>query len=323
MVNERVVERVVPHGGVNDRRILLSSAALTALWLLWASTLAAQEIDRAKLYEPIFRVSKKALATSDSNLSSDAAIPTDPAARGLDSHPLDPALAMARNSLDHIERNVLDYTCTLVKRERVHGELLEHEFMTCKIRHARMNEAAAVSFGVYLSFLKPDGVRGREVIYVDGLNDGKMVAHEGGLKGRFLPTVSLLPTSALAMRGNRYPITEIGILTLTRRLIEKGERDRKFGECQVRLVDGAKVRDRVCTMLEVKHHEQRPQYDFHLARVFLDRELNLPIRYEAYGWPAQPGDAPPLLEEYTYMDVRVNVGLTDSDFDTKNAKYRF
>ena len=166
-------------------------------------------------------------------------------------------------------------------------------------------------------------MRGREVIYVDGLNDGKMVAHEGGLKGRFLPTVSLLPTSALAMRGNRYPITEIGIMTLTRRLIEKGERDRKHGDCQVRLVDGAKVRDRVCTMLEVTHHEQKPQYDFHLARVFLDRELNMPIRYEAYGWPSQPGAAPPLLEEYTYMDVKVNVGLTDADFDRKNSKYRF
>ena len=106
-------------------------------------------------------------------------------------------------------------------------------------------------------------------------------------------------------------------------LIEKGERDRKYGECKVRLVDGAKVCDRVCTMLEVTHEEQKPQYDFHLARVFLDRELNMPIRYEAYGWPSQTGAAPPLLEEYTYMDVRVNVGLTDVDFDPENEKYNF
>ena len=319
-----VRERVAQSSDTSDRQILITTGMLTALWLLWASLAAAQETDRSKLYEPIYRVSKKAMATHDSSLSGNAAIPTTPAARELEeTHPLDPALAMARDSLTHIEQDVFDYTCTLVKRERVHGELLEHEFMTCKIRHPRADETREVPFGVYLSFLKPDGVRGREVIYVDGQNDGKMVAHEGGLKGRFLPTVSLLPTSALAMRGNRYPVTEIGILTLTRRLIEKGERDRKHGECQVRLVDGAKVRNRLCTMLEVTHHEQKPQYDFHLARVFLDRELNMPIRYEAYGWPAQPGATPPLLEEYTYMDVRVNVGLTDADFDRENTRYGF
>jgi hypothetical protein len=205
----------------------------------------------------------------------------------------------------------------------VHGELLDHEFMTCKVRHARTDNQAAVPFGVYLGFLKPDSVRGREVIFVEGRNEGKMIAHEGGIKGRFLPTVNLMPTSTLAMRGNRYPITEVGIMTLTRRLIEKGERDRKQGDCHVRLVNGATVRDRACTMLEVIHHDQKPQYDFHLARVFLDRELNMPIRYEAYGWPANSGDAPPLLEEYTYMDVKINVGLTDVDFDPTNTHYRF
>jgi hypothetical protein len=283
----------------------------------------AAEPDRSKLQEPVFRVSKKSMPTGESPLANTDAV-TDAAARPiLDAHPLDPALAMAREALAHIEQNVDDYTCTLVKRERVQGELMDHEFMSCKIRHARTREAAEVPFGVYLSFLKPDTVRGREVVYVDGRNEGKMIAHEGGIKGRFLPTVNLLPTSALAMRGNRYPITEIGILTLTRRLIEKGERDRKCGDCKVRMVDGAKVRDRVCTMLEVTHLEPKPQYDFHVARVFLDTELNMPIRYEAYGWPSQPGQVPPLLEEYTYMDVRVNVGLSDTDFDPTNASYRF
>jgi hypothetical protein len=73
----------------------------------------------------------------------------------------------------------------------------------------------------------------------------------------------------------------------------------------------------------VTHDEQKPQYDFHLARVFLDRELNVPIRYEAYGWPSHPGAPLPLLEEYTYMDLKVNIGLTDADFDASNANYRF
>jgi outer membrane lipoprotein-sorting protein len=71
------------------------------------------------------------------------------------------------------------------------------------------------------------------------------------------------------------------------------------------------------------HPNYHASLDFHLARVFLDDELKMPIRYEAYGWPESPGAKPPLLEEYTYMDIKVNVGLADTDFDPSNPKYRF
>lgn len=283
--------------------------------------------DRRRLYEPIYRISKTTKdAVGERSLTPAPEaneVAERPIAELAKSHPLDPALAMARESLDHIEQHVMDYTCMLVKRERVNGELLDPEYMRCKIRHPRKDEGRAIPFSVYMAFVSPDSMRGREVIYVEGYNDGKLIAHEGGLKGKFLPTVPLLPTSALALRGNRYPITEIGILTLTRRLIEKGERDRQLGECKVRLVDGALVNKRPCTMLEVLHPVHDSQLDFHLARVFMDKELKMPVRYEAYGWPESKGAKPPLLEEYTYMDVKVNVGLVDQDFDPANPNYRF
>ncbi len=37
----------------------------------------------------------------------------------------------------------------------------------------------------------------------------------------------------------------------------------------------------------------------------------------------QPGGQPQLLEEYTYLNVKLNVGLTDADFDDKNPEYNF
>ena len=324
MADERVASPVLPH-----ERVLVAVAALLVSWWLfgWKSVQAedldreAGKVTREGLHEPVFRVSKttKVKAPTDAFNTPDPALVTPKE----DPHPLDPALEIARNSLDHIEQNIRDYTCTLVKRERVHGELLEHEFMTCKIRHERVEDGQVVPFGVYLSFLKPDSVKGREVIYVAGSNSGKMIAHEGGFKGRFLPTVSLLPTSALAPCGNRYPITEIGIKTLTERLIEKGSRDRRLGECEVRMIDGAKVKGRVCTMLEVKHLERRPEYEFCVARIFLDNELNMPIRYEAYDWPSSPGGSLQLIEEYTYINLQLNVGLEDDDFSRSNPRYRF
>jgi hypothetical protein len=327
-----VSTRVLQVSQCRQRTLWLSVAVLASGWLvlcLWfCSHVQGQELDvkrdldRTRLHEPIYRVANPVAVPELNQLAATAGTATA-VLPAVARHALDPALELARESLSHIEQHVYDYTCTLVKRERVQGELLDHEFIACKIRHARQAEAQIVPFAVYLGFRKPDSMRGREVIYVDGHNEGKIVAHEGGLKGRFLPTVDLLPTSALALRGNRYPITEIGIMTLTRRLIEKGERDRRNGDCEVRMVDGAKVKDRQCTMLEVVHPEQRPHYDFHLARVFLDKELKMPIRYEAYGWPTSAGEKPPLLEEYTYVDVKVNVGLTDEDFDRNNPKYRF
>ena len=196
MVYERVARLSIPRD-----RVFVTVAGLLAGWLLTACALVHAEeleqvggaIEREGLHEPVYRVSK----TSKNTQASDALTAPEALVRpNADPHPLDPALELARNSLDHIEANIRDYTCTLVKRERVHGELLDYEFMTCKIRHECVNDGQAIPFGVYLSFLKPDTVKGREVIYVAGQNSGKLIAHEGGFKGRFIPTVTLLPTSA-------------------------------------------------------------------------------------------------------------------------------
>jgi outer membrane lipoprotein-sorting protein len=52
-----------------------------------------------------------------------------------------------------------------------------------------------------------------------------------------------------------------------------------------------------------------------MARIYFDDELKIPIRYEAYDFPTQEGGKPVLLEEYTYLDVKVNNGFTDKDFE--------
>jgi hypothetical protein len=235
-----------------------------------------------------------------------------PAANG--AHPLDPGIARAKESLKHIKDNVKDYTATLVKRERVNGQLGNPEYIYTKVRHE--------PFSVYMYFLKPDDVAGREVIYVHGANNGNMLAHEAKGAARLLGTVELNPTSAIAMRGNRYPITEVGVQNLTKRLIDVAENDRQFGECDVRMEE-SKINDRQCTMLQVVHPVPRKNFLFHVARVFMDDELKMPIRYESYDWPEQAGGTPVLIEEYTYLKMSVNNGLTDADFDPKNPKYNF
>jgi hypothetical protein len=230
-------------------------------------------------------------------------------------HPLQPALDLAQQGLAKINANIRDYSCTIVKRERIDGKLGEHEYMFAKIR--------SQPFSVYLYFLGPDSVKGQEVIYVAGHNDGNMLAHAGSGVRAMVGTVSLKPQSMLAMTGNRYPITEIGVENLAKRLVEVAEHDKQFGECDVNFYPNAKVNGRICTCVQVSHPVPRRNFRFHLARVFIDDELTVPIRYEAYDWPQEAGGQPVLLEEYTYMNVKTNNGFTDADFDPKNTAYKF
>jgi len=87
------------------------------------------------------------------------------------------------------------------------------------------------------------------------------------------------------MRGNRYPITEIGIENLIVKLIERGERERKHPECVVEFRKNAKIDKRKCTVIEVIHPTRRAHFEFNLAQIFIDDELQVPIRYAAYDWP--------------------------------------
>ena len=229
-------------------------------------------------------------------------------------HPLMPALRWARQGLTQIEK-IQDYSATLVKRERLGNKLGDYQYMFIKVRHR--------PFSVYMYFLAPSDVKGQEVIYIDGANKGNMWAHGTGIKQTMFGTVSLEPTGVVAMQGQRYPLTELGILNLTRRLVEVAEADTKYGECEVKFYKGAKINNRVCTCIQVMHPRPRRNFLFHLARIFVDDELNVPVRYEAYEWPKRRNGPPELIEEYTYLNLKINNGFTDADFDTKNPNYSF
>jgi len=259
--------------------------------------------------QPGYMPHRLAERTSPVQASLPSSTPAQPA-----EHPLVPAIRWAHEGLANIEK-IRDYTATVVKRERIGGTLGEHEYMFVKVRHK--------PFSVYLHYLGPPDKRGQEVIYIDGQNNGKMWAHGTGMQKTMFGTISLAPDGMIAMRGQLYPVTELGILNLVRRLIEVGEEDMKYGECDVRFIEGAKINGRQCTCIEVMHPVPRRNFLFHRARIFVDEELNVPIRYAAYDWPKQPGEQPPVMEEYTYLDLKLNVGLTPADFDTRNPNYQF
>jgi hypothetical protein len=226
-------------------------------------------------------------------------------------HPLMPAVRMAKDGLARIDATIGDYSAMLIKEERIAGTLNPKEVAFIKVRHQ--------PFSVYCYFLQPH--KGRECLYMDGPNAAKglLVARDCGFRKR-LGKFELDPEGRLAMAGQKYPIMKLGIRNLMAELAMVGANDVQFGECEVQTKQSA-INGRSATLIEVVHPIARQNFRFHKAEIFIDNELKLPVRYAAYMWPANPGEAPPLEEAYTYLNVKLNNGYTDADFDKNNTEY--
>lgn len=225
-------------------------------------------------------------------------------------HPLVPVLNMAYEARKAVEA-VKDYTATFIKQELI-DKRVRKTVMNLKLREE--------PFSVYLYFVDP--YKGREVIYIDGKNKNQLQVHETGLLS-VVGTVSLAPTSPDAMNGNKYPVTMIGLRTMLERVIEQWENEAQFGEVEPKYYPEAKLGDLPCRCIESKHPQPRNQFKSHMTRLYLHGESGLPVRVEQYAWPAGKDQPPQLFEEYSYMNLKTNVGLQDADFDTRNPNYAF
>ncbi|MCH2114323.1 MAG: DUF1571 domain-containing protein [Pirellulales bacterium] len=291
------------------------TAALGLIAILPGRPLSAQET--GQLVEPIFRVVHEEPAGKAPEVARRAtiahAVPLPPfdLAQRPGEHPLMPALRMAKSSLETFDREVQDYSAMLIKQERIDGNLGEQEAAYIKVRNQP-------NFGVYMFFLKPH--KSQECLYSEATDNVATLYARGAGMAKRLGVMELDPHGRLAMRGQKYPITKLGLRNLITELIDVAENDVNFGECEVRTAQ-SKINGRKTTLITVVHPQKRDNFRFHKAELFLDNQLRFPIRYAAYLWPEIPGEQPPLEEAYTYLDLKINNGYNDFDFDRSNPTY--
>jgi Protein of unknown function (DUF1571) len=211
-------------------------------------------------------------------------------------------LADARASFTRVK----DYMGTLVKEERVGGQLLPEQYISMRVRQQ--------PFSVYLKWTGPKQYEGQEAAYVAGKNGNKMKAKGTGLAGAF-GFVSLEPNDPRALKDNRHAITETGIGHLIDTLSRGYESERQSPGQVQRSYRDFMFQQKLCSGMETIHRQNNGQFYCYRTVVYFDKTTKLPVRFEAYDWPTAGG--PPggeKLECYSYIDLKFNVGLTDAAF---------
>ena len=227
-------------------------------------------------------------------------------------HPLVPAIALAEESVAALQ-TVKDYTCLFTKREAL-SQRFSAQTMQMKLRHT--------PFSVYMRF-QGGTADGREVLFVEGRNQNNLMVREANGPGALLGTIPLAINSPQVAAENRHKITELGVENLARKLVKQWQNEAQFAEVKVEQFQDARVEGIACEAVRVTHVQPRKQFRFHQTVLYVNKETRIPVRVENYAWPRREGDKAPLIEEYTYVNLKPNVGLTDVDFDRRNKRYNF
>jgi outer membrane lipoprotein-sorting protein len=199
---------------------------------------------------------------------------------------------------------VSDYTCKLDKRVRKNGVL--HEDLAIAVKYRKP--------GQYYFHWEQGPARGREVIYVQGRNENRLVAHPGGVL-RFL-TLRLDPAGHLAMKANRHSLQHSGMDKIIEQVEADYDRARKMGIDAIRCTGEGRFGDKAVWIIEGAFPADNGFYARKVI-LLLDQAMGLPVKISIFGASDR------LVEEYAFQDLKFNTGLTEDDFNPANPEYHY
>ena len=217
-------------------------------------------------------------------------------------------------------RSTPGYRAEVTLQERIDNELGDPQTLLVKCRHD--------PFSLYMEWIA--GPSGRELIYVEGRNDDRVLVHSEGLRGRLLPKVALKMDSSLIMSKQRYPVDEFGLLFLTEKLYKiVSVRHPSPSALQCSHDGEATFGDRIVDRYTVEHASPEAHELYRKAVVLIDQELSIPTSLTCYAWSASRAtnedsiDEDTLIEIYQYRNVTFEDPPEDLDFDPTNPDYAF
>ena len=220
----------------------------------------------------------------------------------------------AADALDSLERcigaaeKVADYTAVIHQRQRINDVIRPEEVILYKFKRPNW---------VFIEWIG-DVNNVMEVVYREGHDDNKLKVRLGGmLEGIVL---RLNPGGSRSLEYTRHPIGESSLIHLLNTLEKSIRYSKAHPADELTVVDGGTmtVFGKELTRIVVTT-PYRPGGPYYAPRsVFgIDETTNLPRYYASYG------EAGELWEEYRFRELRVNVGLSDSDFEVKRTEHEF
>lgn len=229
-------------------------------------------------------------------------------------HPLKPVLELARQTYEHARRNVRGFTCQLIKRERIGGELQQERTINMIVREGSGGDEP---YATRMDFLSPSDVAGRRLLYVEGEHDNRMLARKGGQRLTFI-VLRLDPHGFKANGETLASITHLSFERSLEKIVQALERQIEADPAALNTLvewdDAANLAGCNCRRVRVVHPRRDEPLVFYRAEVFLDDQHGLPIRITLHDWP-EDGNQPPLIAEYTYRDLAVCDTLPPATFD--------
>ena len=210
-----------------------------------------------------------------------------------------------------------DYSAQFKRQERINGSLLDAQAMNLKVRHA--------PFSLYMKWTEGD--KGRQLIFVQGQNDDKVLIQIGGMAGRLTGALPMAADDPRVLAESRYPATSAGLLALTNIILAHHENDlKRESGLTAEMRDGESFDNRPCYLTTLTYDDPQTNADYHKSLILIDKELSVPVCVRNYTWvegqPAATHDESNLIEHYAYTGLQINTQLSDNDFEKSKYKMR-
>ena len=209
-------------------------------------------------------------------------------------------IALLKLCQEHCRSNYRDYTCTLVKQERIKGALGKEQEVRVKFLDS--------PYSVLLKWVRNAPI-GDQVLYVEGKHGGNMIVRPKSGLLRMLTGGYVLrkPTGPDAMKKTLRPVSFFGFRRGLRELIKVYAQARDNGDLKQAFGEFAEVAGRKTLVLE-RYLPATEDYPAAKTLIYVDLEYLVPTCIEGWDWDDR------LSSRYVYKDIEFNVGLSEDDF---------
>jgi hypothetical protein len=209
-------------------------------------------------------------------------------------------IALLTYCQDHCARQYRNYTCTLLKQERIKGALGKEQEVQVKFMDS--------PFSVAMNWVRNAPI-GDTILYVEGKHGDKMIVRPKSGLLRILTGGSVFrkPDGADAMKNTLRPVSLFGFHRGMRELLKVYIAAREAGDLDARFGGFAEVAGRKTIVLE-RYLPPKDDYPAWKTLIHIDPEYLVPICIEGFDWDER------LSSRYIYRDIRFDVNLTEDDF---------